>query len=77
MKEFVEYIAKHLVDSPDAVHVDKIESDKTTIFELSVAPDDVGKIIGKSGKTVNAIRTLLTAVSVKEEGKRAMLEVND
>jgi len=77
MKDFVEYIAKHLVDNPDAVHVDKIESDKTTIFELSVAPDDVGKIIGKSGKTVNAIRTLLTAVSVKEEGKRAMLEVND
>jgi len=77
MKDFVEYIAKHLVDDPDAVHVDKIESDKTTIFELSVAPDDVGKIIGKSGKTVNAIRTLLTAVSVKEEGKRAMLEVND
>lgn len=77
MKDFVEYIAKHLVDNPDEVHVDKIESGKTTIFELSVAPDDVGKIIGKSGKTVNAIRTLLTAVSVKEEGKRAMLEVND
>jgi len=77
MKDFVEYLAKRLVDDPDAVHINRIESDKTTIFELSVAPDDVGKIIGKSGRNVNAIRTLLTAVSVKQEGKRAMLEVND
>lgn len=77
MKDFVEYIAKRLVDNPDAVHLNQVESDKTTIFELSVAPGDVGKIIGKSGRNVNAIRTLLTAVSVKQEGKRAMLEVND
>jgi len=77
MKDFVEYIAKRLVDDPAAVHIDQIDSDKTSIFELSVAPDDVGKVIGRSGKTVNAIRTLLTAVSVKKAGKRSMLEVND
>jgi len=77
MKEFVEYIAKHLVDNPDQVEVNQIESEKTTILELTVASNDVGKVIGKKGKTVNAIRTLLTAASAKVGGKRTVLELND
>ncbi|MCF7803172.1 MAG: KH domain-containing protein [Candidatus Marinimicrobia bacterium] len=77
MKDFVEYLAKHLVDSPDEVEVKEIESDRTVIYEVSVADDDMGKIIGKNGQTVNAIRTLLTAASAKKGGKRAMLELND
>jgi len=77
MKEFVEYIAKHLVDKPEAVEVNQIESEKTTILELTVADNDVGKIIGKKGQTVNAIRTLLTAASAKVGGKRTVLELND
>jgi len=77
MREFVEYIVKHLVDYPDEVKVEQVESERTTIFEVSVADGDVGKIIGKQGQTAKAIRTLLTAVSAKEGGKRALLEIND
>jgi len=75
MKEFVEYIAKHLVDKPDEVRVEQIESEKTIIYELSVAEGDLGKIIGKKGRTAKAIRTLLTATSAKTGGKRALLEI--
>lgn len=77
MKEFVEYIAKHLVDKPEQVEVKEIESESTVIYELSVADDEIGKIIGKKGQTVNAIRTLLTAASAKSGGKRTMLEINE
>lgn len=75
MKDFVEYIAKHLVDNPEAVKVTQIDSEKTTIYELSVASDDLGKIIGKKGRTAKSIRTLLTATSAKMGGKRALLEI--
>lgn len=75
MKEFVEYIAKHLVDNPDEVEVTQIDSEKTTIYELSVADGDLGKIIGKSGRTAKSIRILLTATSAKMGGKRAILEI--
>jgi len=75
MKEFVEYIAKQLVDYPDEVRVTQIDSEKTTIYELSVADGDLGKIIGKNGRTAKAIRTLLTATSAKSGGKRAILEI--
>lgn len=75
MKEFVEYLAKHLVDNPEGVKVTQIDSEKTTIFELSVADGDLGKIIGRGGKTAKALRTLLTAVSAKLGGKRAILEI--
>lgn len=77
MREFVEYLVTHLVDSPDSVRVAQVESARTTIFEISVADGDVGKIIGKHGQTANAIRILLTAVSVKNGGKRALFEIND
>ena len=77
MKEFIEFIAKHLVDSPDQVNVDEKESeDKKVILSLKVQSDDVGKVIGKQGKTAQAMRTLLTAIAAKD-GKRAMLEILD
>lgn len=75
MKEFVEYIAKKLVDNPDDVKVTQIDSEKTAIFELSVKEGDLGKIIGKKGRTAKAIRTLLTAAAAKAGQKRAILEI--
>ncbi|GAB1442272.1 KH domain-containing protein [Ignavibacteriales bacterium] len=77
MQEFVEFIAKHLVDYPDKVVVDiKSEEDKRVVFALKVDAGDIGKVIGKQGKTAQAMRTLLTAVAAKE-GKRAILEIVD
>jgi predicted RNA-binding protein YlqC (UPF0109 family) len=77
MKEFIEYIAKHLVDHPEGVIVEvKSSEDNKYVLSLKVKPDDVGKVIGKQGKTAQAMRTLLTAVAAKD-GKRAMLEVLD
>jgi predicted RNA-binding protein YlqC (UPF0109 family) len=77
MKEFIEFIAKHLVDNPDGVVIDeKIQEDKRVVLSLKVQADDVGKVIGKQGKTAQAMRTLLTAVAAKE-GKRAVLEILD
>lgn len=77
MKEFIEYIAKNLVDHPDAVRVTESESNNTTVIELTVAKGDEGQIIGKKGQNVNALRTLLTNISAKAGGKRAILELND
>ena len=74
MKEFIERIAKALVDQPDAVKVTEVAGERTSIFELSVANEDMGKIIGKQGRTVSAIRTLLNAVSMKQK-KRTILEI--
>ena len=74
MKEFIEYIAKHLVDNPDSVKVTEIEGEKTTVYELRVFADDLGKVIGRKGQTAKAIRTLISAVSAKQ-GKRALLEI--
>jgi len=77
MKEFIEFIAKHLVDSPDSVSIDEQENeDKTFELSLKVASDDVGKVIGKQGKTAQAMRTLLTAIASKD-GKRAVLKILD
>ena len=74
MKEFIEYIAKHLVDHPDGVSLEMEEKEEKIIFKLKVAEADVGKIIGRSGRTASAIRTLLRAVAAKE-GKRAVLDI--
>ena len=74
MKEFVEYIVKHLVDKPDEVVVTEVEGEQTTIYELRVGDGDLGKVIGKRGRTAISIRTLLGAVSAKA-GKRAVLEI--
>jgi hypothetical protein len=74
MKELIEYIAKSLVDQPDAVKVTEVEGERTSVIELSVAKEDMGKVIGKQGKTAIAMRTLLHASSMKQK-KRAILEI--
>ena len=77
MKEFVEFIAKHLVDSPEGVSIDEsVPNENTVELVLKVGADDVGKVIGKQGKTAQAMRTLLTAIAAKE-GKRAILKILD
>lgn len=74
MKEFVEYIVKNLVDHPEKVHIKEIGGTQTLILELSVEKSDIGKIIGKRGKTINAIRTLLMSVASRN-GIRVNLEI--
>ncbi len=74
MKELLELIAKALVDSPDEVSVAEVEGEQTTILELRVAQEDLGKVIGKQGRTARAIRTLLSASGTKL-GKRFHLEI--
>ena len=74
MKEFLEFVAKHLVDQPDNVVIETEEKEQKLVFKLKVAENDVGKIIGRSGKTASALRVLLRAVAAKE-GKRAVLDI--
>ena len=76
MKQILETIAKSLVDAPDEVQITEIDGEKTIIFELRCNAKDVGKIIGKSGKTVGAMRTILNSMAAKQ-GRKAMLEVVD
>ena len=74
MKELVELIAKSLVDNPDRVQVFQIDGEQSSIIELKVAPEDVGKVIGKQGRNVEAIRIILGAVGMKLK-KRFILEL--
>jgi hypothetical protein len=74
MKELIEYITKALVDKPEEVEVREIIGEKTTVYELRVGDGDLGKIIGKHGRTIRAIRTLLSASATKAN-KRAVLEI--
>ncbi|MCX5804883.1 MAG: KH domain-containing protein [Proteobacteria bacterium] len=74
LKELIEFIAKALVDNPDQVKVSEIEGEKTSVIELSVSKDDLGKVIGKQGRTARAMRTILSAASTKVR-KRAVLEI--
>lgn len=74
MKELVEYIAKSLVDDPSQVSVTEIAGANSIIVELSVAPEDMGRVIGKGGRVANAIRTLLRVIAAKH-GKRVTLEI--
>ena len=74
MKELVTFIARALVDHPDQVRVEEVEKDDVLVEELRVAKEDLGKVIGKQGRTARAIRTLLTATASKVE-KRARLEI--
>lgn len=74
LKELVEYVAKALVDNPEAVSVDVVEDDKTTTLRLKVAPSDLGRVIGKQGRTARAMRTLLHATAAKAK-RRAILEI--
>jgi len=74
MKTLVETMAKALVDKPDEVVVSEVEGEKTTVFELRVSESDLGKVIGKQGKTARAMRTILSASGTKL-GKRCVLEI--
>ncbi len=75
-RDLVEYIAKSLVDDPAAVTVNVIEGDKSTVLELRVANDDIGKVIGKHGRIAKAIRTILSAAASAAD-KRVVLEILD
>lgn len=74
MKELVEYIARALVDNPDKVEVREVAGEQTAVLELKVANEDLGKVIGKQGRTAKAIRTILQAASTKT-GRRTVLEI--
>lgn len=75
MKELIEAIVKELVDKPKEVSVSPVESERTVIYELRVGDGDLGKVIGKQGRTAQAIRTIVSAVSAKGGGRRALLEI--
>ncbi|MBW1714319.1 MAG: KH domain-containing protein [Deltaproteobacteria bacterium] len=74
MKDLIEYIAKVLVDNPDEVRVTELEGKQTSVIELRVAKEDLGKVIGKQGRTARAMRTILGAASTKMK-KRSVLEI--
>jgi len=74
MKELIQYIAKALVDNSDQVVVEEITTQKTLVLELRVAKEDIGKVIGKKGRTAQAMRTILSCASAKTQ-KRAILEI--
>ncbi len=74
MKDLIEYIAKVLVDNPDEVRVTELEGKQTSVIELRVAKEDLGKVIGKQGRTARAMRTILGAASTKIK-KRSVLEI--
>ena len=74
MKDLIEYIAKALVDDPDQVQVSEVVGDQTSVLELKVAKEDLGKVIGKQGRSARAMRTILSAASTKMK-KRTVLEI--
>jgi len=74
VKELVEVIAKSIVDQPEEVFVNQVEGEKSVIFELSVADDDMGKVIGKRGRIAKAIRTVVKAAATKE-GKKVIIDI--
>jgi predicted RNA-binding protein YlqC (UPF0109 family) len=74
LKDLIEYIARSLVDNPDAVHVAEVEGEQTSVLDLKVAKEDLGKVIGKQGRTARAMRTILGAASTKAR-KRSVLEI--
>jgi hypothetical protein len=74
VKEILEYIAKFLVDDPNGVQVSTLEGQRAVILQLQVAPDDMGKIIGKSGRVARALRTIIHAAALRD-GKSAIVEI--
>ncbi len=74
MKDLITYIAKALVDNPDEVHVSEVTGTQTSVLELKVAKEDLGKVIGKQGRSARAMRTILSAASAKLK-KRTVLEI--
>jgi predicted RNA-binding protein YlqC (UPF0109 family) len=75
MKELIKYIVQALVDNPEQVEISEIKGGNTTVFELKVAQKDLGKVIGKRGRNVNAIRTILTTATATAQKGRAILEI--
>ncbi len=76
MAELLAWIARHLVDDPEAVRVETVEQDGTTVLRLHVAPDDVGKVIGRQGRIARALRTLVRASGARGD-RRVVLEIAD
>ena len=74
MAEIVEYLARRLVDEPNAVRVEQVDRDDATVLQLWVAPDDVGKVIGRQGRIARALRTVVRASAARDE-RRVMLEI--
>jgi len=74
MKDLIKYIAQALVDHPEQVSVNEVEGSQTSVLELKVAKEDIGKVIGKQGRTARAMRTILNAASAKMK-KHAVLEI--
>lgn len=74
MKDLIKYIAQALVDKPEEVSVEEVEGNQTSVLELKVAKEDLGKVIGKQGRTARAMRTILSAASAKVK-KRTVLEI--
>jgi predicted RNA-binding protein YlqC (UPF0109 family) len=72
--EIVEYLARRLVDEPDAVRVEEVDRDGDTVLQLYVAPDDVGKVIGRQGRIARALRTVVRASAARED-RRVLLEI--
>lgn len=75
MKELIKYVVQVLVDNPEQLELNEIRGGNTTIFELRVAKKDLGKVIGKRGRNINAIRTILTAASATARKSRTILEI--
>lgn len=75
MENLIAQIVKELVDKPDEVTVTPVESERTITYELRVGDGDLGKVIGKRGRTAGALRTIISAISAKGGGKRALLEI--
>jgi uncharacterized protein len=76
VRDLVLWLARELVDDKDAVRVDAIERDRSTVFELTVNPDDLGRVIGRGGRTAKALRAVLDAAA-RKEGRRAVLDILD
>jgi hypothetical protein len=75
VKELIEHIIQAMVDNPEQIKIAKIAGDNTTVYELSVAKNDIGKVIGKRGRNVSALRTILTAASASAQKGRTILEI--
>ena len=75
MKEFIEYIVKHLVDKPEEVVITEIVGEKTVVYELKVEQSDIGSVIGRKGRIVRSLQTLINAVSAKNKNKKPILEI--
>lgn len=76
MRDLVVWLAQQLVQDRPAVHVEAIERDRTTVFELTVSEDDLGRVIGRGGRTAKALRTVLD-IAARREGRRAVLDILD